>query len=292
MIPITWLQKNVFRNLILHTDDQKSYKHKSLELFQRALLLTETKPELNTLIDLKRIEYVYQHYKNDDKEELYVTALENIINQQPVNPSIELAYGKMVDFYLRRGELYRNNYDDEFKEDFKKAYAWIQKAKLTFSDGKYEDLIRNQKLRLNSKFVNITLESVIPANNDFLSYIQYRNTDKVYFRLYRLSQKEWEKYTSIRQTEEKLNYLKKRDIHREWERALKGKEDFNYHATELNIEGLDYGRYVLQSSLFPSFKYLKGNHLDLNTFTVSDMSYVHNSMESYTEGYVLKSYIR
>ena len=278
---------NIFKNLIIQSDDNLSYKLTALRLFQRALFLTESKPEVNTLIDLKRIEYVYNHLKQFDKQELYLEALERVTQLEPVNPSVELAYAKIIDHYLREGEAYSIDFDPKAKGFKLAAYGWIQKAKQKFVNGKYQDLIRNQKLKLNAKHLNITLESVVPAGKDFLSYVNYRNSDKVFFRLYQLDTKEWEKYLKIHQIEAKLDFLKKQEIQRAWDKELPGREDYNYHATELVIEGLDYGRYVLISSIYPSFKHLNGNHLDINSFTVSDMSYIHNSMESITEGYVL-----
>ncbi|NNF21647.1 MAG: hypothetical protein HKN67_06880, partial [Saprospiraceae bacterium] len=275
-----------FRKMVLTVTDERDYSWKALTLFQRALNEVH-KDEQREMINLERIEYVYQNSTINGKQEFYLNALKNLIEKDPDSKAAQMAHCKIIDYYLQQGEYYRSSFDKKYEQNFSKAYQWIQKAKKNFPKGEYADVVAIQQLKLNKRYCQLEMEQVVPAKNDFLAYVQYRNVDHLFFRVTKLNDKQWKEFNSKKNSDSKVNFLKKLESFRSWEIDLPGTGDFNYHGTEFPVEGLSYGKYILLASNTKEFEYGENKFVNLAIFHVSDLSYIYNSRAPVTELYVI-----
>ena len=276
-----------FRSLEIPERDVVDFKLEAIKLFQEIANSNDFSTDQKFQFQLKRLEYVRSFSEVHKKEELYKNALIEIVNSGIKLPELQMAYVKLIEFYLQKAESNTVKEDGVDINYFQEVFRWIQKSKNNFTKGIYDDVVAKQRQRLNEITLKISTENVVVPNKDFLANVNYRNAKRAYFRLFKLSEKDRDDYNQLRRQDDKLNYLLGKNIHREWQVELPQADDFEFHNIEIPIDGVSNGFYLLLSSNNASFAYNE-NDLDLiSEFQASNLSYIHQNRESGLEGYIL-----
>jgi hypothetical protein len=248
-----------------------------------------TDMETRAYLFLHRIEYLRRKYESVNREEMYINALRGFIQSPFSTKAKAMAFVKMIEFYLDKGSSSNNRkYETDY---FQEAFKWIQKYKMSYgSDGELNKIIDQQRQRLLSSHLDLSMASVIIPGKDFLGHCNYRNVSELHLRLYKINLGRWDRIQGIWRTEEKLSLLDGLDIYRAWSQPLPDAEDLNFHAAEIPFEAVETGFYILLASEDASFKVSGDNTLQLIPVNASALSYSFEDIGGQLSGRVINRF--
>ena len=248
----------VFVRYAFQSPDSASYQHQTLLLFQDLLRLRmRDGKNIPALLDadLKRLQFVYEKSVLDIKKERYLDALDNLLEKHRKSPLIAEVLYKKAYFYYQEG------FQDETKPDSTKAGYWKQAHQLcedaierfpgSVGASQCKGLIRTleePELRLQVEWVNI-------PNQPFLARVDFRNLEQVFGRVIQMNEKRKEQFEKAQNkgNEEALKYLKDLPATASWDFKLPAADDFRSHSTELKMDPLPPGKYLLLISSTKDF---------------------------------------
>lgn len=274
--PVTEFVKHKFT-----TKDTASLQHKAIELLQDILQWHSNDIKKDALLDadLIRLDFVYQHAINENKEKLYESALENIEEAFSNYEAAAQAMYLRAKLYYDKGQDFEPFAKTANQYEIKRAKELLEAAikKYPKSEGGINaqnllNSILQPSLSLETEKVNVPLQP-------FRTLVKYKNVPKVYFRLIKTSREEIKKMD--RRDYEKVwkDYVAMKPI-KSWSVALPDPADYQQHATEIKADALVNGVYLLLASIDENFA-LDKNIIAKQLTYVSNISYIHNNDNDY-----------
>jgi hypothetical protein len=147
-----------FSKIEIATKDTMAYKFYALKTLQNLTKfhLNDEKPGALIDIDLKRLDFVYRYLTLQNKQELYLNALQNLEQKTLKYPESCLVTARIAQVWIEKGNLYKPNQSDDHKWDNKKAYEICQQAIDRFPN--------NEESAMASNLQN---KSIIGRNRDY-----------------------------------------------------------------------------------------------------------------------------
>ncbi|HEX8532146.1 MAG TPA: MG2 domain-containing protein, partial [Cytophagales bacterium] len=163
----------------------------------------------------------------------------------PAGTSYGLA---LAEHLARRGETYEPFRSPAHREDLGAALRLcnniVEKFPATPA-GQSAAALRVQLLRKN---LSLKGEAVNPPGVPFRQLVEFQNVNRVYFSLYRLSSAELDALPTEGEPAQVLPYVASRKAFRQWRADLPGTADLQAHATEVKVDGLPLGQYLVVAS--------------------------------------------
>ncbi len=243
-----------FLNYNPETKDTSSAKLKTLQLLQKLTHYHQEAKNIPALIDvtLKRIAFVNTNAVLENKVGLYKTALQNLIDKYPNERMVALAYHKLAEQYHSEGLNYQEGGSEEDRVAIIKARELCKKAIGLFPKAPETSECRNLLISIEEKTLTQQVELVNGANQPILTMIGYKNIDKVYFKAIPLT-------ANLRRRLDRKNRQKQIKIYNQqtpiqtWNQTLPNPGDYRSHQTELKIQPLPFGQYVLMIATSSDF---------------------------------------
>jgi uncharacterized protein YfaS (alpha-2-macroglobulin family) len=270
-----------FANASFKTKDTASLQHKAILLLQDIIKfhLADAKPDALIDADLIRLNFVNQYGVFESKEKLFEGALKNVEEKYTDNPSSAPAGFLRAQIYYNRGQQFEPLTKTENQYEIKRAKELCEAIAKKFP--KSEGGINCQNLigTIVQPVLSIETEKVNTINEPFRTLVNYKNVLKVYFRIIKTSREEIKK--SDRRDYDKLwnTYVTLKPI-KNWSITLPNPGDYQEHAAEIKIDGLNNGVYLILASIDENFSTQK-NILAKQTIYVSNISYIHNNNQEY-----------
>jgi len=273
-----------FSKLTLLSKDTASLYQKALQVYQRLLAfhLEDERPDALIDADIDRLEFVYQHGVMENKDSLYEKALTTITGKYTDQPAAAQAYYLVANLHANKANVYNPlKTDDKDPANPKGEYiiaANICKQVLQQkeeSEGKAN--CYNLLQQIERKELNLITEQVNLPQQPFRTLVTYRNFSKLYFRLV-LMNDETKKKLANRYDDTYWNNIVLLQPMRSWDQALPATSDYQKHNTEIKIDALPVGQYLLVASTQPDFSFDK-NPLAAQVLYVSGISYINNFNE-------------
>jgi len=263
------------------TRDTASLQHKAILLLQDILKFHLNDANGDALIDadLIRLNFVYEHSTIEEKEKLYERALKNIEDKYADNPASAQAAYLRAQIYYTRGQQFEANTKTENQYEIKRAKELAEAIVKKFP--KSEGGINSQNLigSILQPSLNITTEKVNTINDPFRSLITYKNVQKLYFRVVKTSRDEIKKLDRREYDKLWAAYVTMKPI-KNWSVNLPDPQDYQSHSTEIKVDGLSSGMYLILASIDPNFSLTK-NIIARQLTYVSNISYIHNNNNEY-----------
>ena len=236
------------------TKDTSSAKLKTIQLLQELTEYHQSANNIPALIDvtLKRIAFVNTNAVLENKKELYKATLENLIKKYPAQKEIALAYHLLAQQYYSEGTGYQPGGSEEDRVAIIKARELCQKAIGLFSNIAETSECQNLLITINEKSLSQQVELVNGPDRPILTSISYKNVDQIYFKVIRLTDglKQVLKNNS---RPDQIKIYNQQETVQTWNQSLPDPEDYRVHHTELKIQPLPLGHYVLMISTSPDF---------------------------------------
>ncbi|MET4082917.1 TonB-dependent SusC/RagA subfamily outer membrane receptor [Pedobacter sp. UYP30] len=258
-----------FAKLTITAKDSASFYLQALHIFQHVFSfhLADGNKAALADADLKRLAFVNQHGVFTHKNELYLAALKKLEEEFiGTEQGAEAAYLIASNFNAlatdQNDSLKLNNVKAKsLAEELIKNYPKTQAAL------KAQNLIND----IISPQLSLSAEAVNTINNPFRLLVTYKNIDKIYLRVVKVTPNFLRDNPNNWDTTRTFTPLK------QWEQPLPSTKDFMLHSTEIKVDGLPSGQYYILASINPSFK-KDANLISYQLTSVSNISEIlHNN---------------
>lgn len=272
-----------FARTAFATTDSASFKFQTLLLLQDLIQfhLDDEKPDALIDADLKRLKFVHQNGILSAKNELYLKRLDELIAKHQKHPmASEVLYAK-ASYYEQQGRDYNIKKGDKYQWDWKTAVEICEETIENYPDAYGTKLCAQLKQGIESESVNVQSEQVNLPEQPFLLNVQYKNIEQLYFKVVPFEYDNW--LTLMReQYDQQLEKLNKYKARTKWSIELPKVGDYRTHSTEVMVESLPLGSYVIVSSDNPDFE---GGESSVNVLftTVSNLGYWHRKNQGVSE---------
>jgi len=231
-------------------------------------------------IEIQRMVFVFQNYKGQDAQNLYLKGLYRITEAFFAHKESAEAW------YLIARNLFYNQQTDDVKkgETIKEAYKICKTTieKYPGSDG--AEQCRGLISQIESKSLSIEVEQVNLPDENIMSLVGYKNIPKIYLKIVAFDRKAYEKIETLKQQEIDA-FVNNLPIVRQWDQILPAGNDFTDHRVEISIGKLAKGSYALVASDNPNFASEK-SALEMSPFFISNLAYWQSEMEKSSHIYV------
>lgn len=260
------------------TSDTSSRIYNTIRIYQRliAFHLRDEEPDALIDADLERIKFVREQSTHPDKDVLYYVSLKHLADQFNNLPAVLGARVLIAKYHLQRGSSYDPFGDTTHR--YEKARAreiLLELQKLPFDstrgNANYRNELKETLQIIEQKEIFINLELVNTPSQPFRASVLHKNVNKVYLRILKWDA-DLHKSIENRWQQNELNTILQKSPVRQWEQSLPVSGDFQQHRTEIKIDGLPAGKYVLIAGANPGFN---GSDygLGFGVFHVSGISY-------------------
>ncbi len=289
-----------FIQLPLKADDENSNDYLALKIYQDLLkfrLNDKANMEALADVDLMRLKYVRDHYFNkSENENLYFDALWEQRNAYLNAPAGTQYDYELATFIQQKTDAKEKQFFETKaigKNGMKDAIAICDEAIKRFPESEGAKNCAVVKENIFSKNLSLTTEETAIPNTKFLALVDYKNVSKIYLKIVPVDYKEVSKIFDLKTNETQndiINRINAMKAQKTWEQSLPGTADFENHTTEIKIEGLNKGFYLLVASTNKNFTAKLGQEaVAVTQFWSSQIAFVtrDNNNEKQFEVYVL-----
>ncbi len=263
------------------TKDTASLQHKALVLLQDILKfhIADVSPDALLDADLIRLNFVHEGSVSPVKEKLYEDALLDMEKKYATNPAAAMAMYLRGQIYLERGEEYEPFTKTANQYEIKRAAVLFQQAYARFPKSEGGINAMNAAKKIEQPYLNLETEKVNIPQQPFRTLVKYKNIKTVYLRVVKITREEIKKFD--RRDYEKTwgDYTKLKPV-KNWSINLPDLQDYQQHAAEIKIDGLDNGIYFILASIEADFSLTK-NIIAKQLTYVSNISYIHTNQNDY-----------
>lgn len=239
---------------------------RALHTYQQLLAFHLNDPQPDALIDadLQRLAFVHRYSVHPEKDSLYLHALRVLEKRYADVPASAQVSYQIIQF------LYDNRSTDlQQKTDLPSLKSRLDALIARFPNTEGAANASSLVQQLTNPSLAVQTEEVVLPDENSKALITYRNVNKIYIQLYANTLPI--DMQQNRLTEEQRTKLLQTSPVRSWEQALPAAEDLYEHHTELKIDPLPVGSYILVASATPDFQLAK-NIIHATPFQVSAIS--------------------
>ncbi len=260
------------------TKQTNSKQYAALRIYQQLLKshLNDKDPKALIDLDLDRLYYVYNKSPLENKNELFLNALNNLIKKYNNHPSVTDVYSAIANHYRSRADEYNPDTKPQYKDHYLKALEAIEEANKKFPDSKGAVSCRNMKKRIQQPSLSMNLEEINVSGEPFPILVTYKNVKKIYSKAVRIPHEKIDEWRAA-EAKDKLSLLAGEASFNNQTIELPDDGNYRSHSTELKIGELAFGHYAILISNNKDFSTTSGNVVIHGETTVSDLAYFHRN---------------
>ncbi len=262
------------------TKDSFSLEHKALLTYQQLIDFHLQDADHSALIDadIARLEFVRSNSTHPDKDQLYFNAINHIAHQYENLPAAAQAWYLVAAYYNAQADEYSPHGATSYRFARVKAKEIAEKIikQKDSSEGKINAW--NLLQSINSKSLTFYTEKVNLPGQAFRSLVKYKNISRLYLRIIKPDENLKKLMEKHRSDDIYWNAVTDIKAIKSWTQSLPATKDFQEHSTEIKIDGLPSGEYLLLASDNENFSGKK-TALGARYFYVSAISYINNGQD-------------
>lgn len=263
----------------IETSDTLSLHFYAVQIYQELLKLRlEKKKETDALVDadLARLQFVYNNSVNEQKDSLYLNALQHLRDEYHESPVVAQVIHAQAIFYNNQSSKY--NYENElthiFKDDKKKAIELCNEAIKKYPKSYGAEMCKTLIDQIKVKSVSMNVEAFIPAQNTFSAMISWKNLKEVHYRIASIDREKLKKIQANNYGDKLFDKIKKESKTIKTSKVeLPDEGDYLQHTSEILLEGLPLGTYIIMCATDDNFTY-KENMVCYSVFNSTQLSYI------------------
>ncbi len=262
------------------TNDSGSLHQKAILIFQELLKFHKNDGNPAALIDadIERLGFVYQYAVTDNKDAIYIDALQILAGRYINNPaSTQAAF--LAAQVMYNSALPASKSDSKISPyTVKQAKEMLDEIAKKFPGSEGGINARNLINQILHPEINLTTEKVNVPGLPFRSLVTYKNFKAIYFRLVELTPQLKKEVTKNYDNDKVFQTLTTTKSLKSWRQELPIADDYLSHSVEVKIDALPIGEYALIGSASENFSFDK-NPLAAQYFYVSDISFINSGLE-------------
>ncbi len=173
----------IFTHLKIDKKDSLSNIYYATKLFQEITWAHSNDEDRSALIDvtLKRLDFMYNNVIVDNKDELYLKTLNELIKQNTKHESVTEIIYKKANWYFKNAD--KNSLDDSLKIGKKIANRLCEEAIALYPDAYGASSCKHLQGQIKQKALSLKMEGVVAPKTNQKYLVDFKNLDTVYFRL-------------------------------------------------------------------------------------------------------------
>ncbi|MBS1783220.1 MAG: alpha-2-macroglobulin [Bacteroidetes bacterium] len=257
------------------TNDSASLLWHTIQLYRRILSfhLKDNSPDALLDANLARLQFVYNKSTIPTKKKLYMAALADVVSQYNHHPLSALASYRLIMIDYDEDNL--NNprqTSSSHSINYKSVKQRLDSIVKQFPNSEGGVLAKNALQNIVFKHLDLSTEKVVLPDEPSKILLQYRNVEKVSFRLVKLVHSNYRFLDNFNSYENNLtSSLLALPTLKTWEEVLPSSNDFATHSTEVKVAALPVGMYAVIVSAKDGFS-LTDNIVSYAVFQVSQLS--------------------
>ena len=258
--------------------DSSSPPYLALLLFQELIRFhtVDARPDALIDLDLERLAFVNQYATLPDKETLYEEALQSICQK----------YGKQVPAAAQAWYLLASTYESraaayQFPDDTTGQFCYLPAVEICRQVLEQKDSSAAKAQcavllgRILKPMLRLQTEKINSSGQAFRTLVSYRNISEVFFRLIPIGPDFKKKINETGPAADRFKELLGMQPLRSFSQVFPLPMDYQVHAAEMKMDGLESGEFVLLASNGPDFNPAK-DQMAQQHFYVSNISYLSN----------------
>ena len=255
-------------------DDTFALRYYAYKSYQKLLEFRLRDTAVAALIDADRLrlQFVFNNYSGENKNELYETALRRLAKKHPKNPESGRVLFTLAEFYADQARSYSRYSNKNLRWQYKKAISICDSVLAAYPNTNAEYNAKELRNSILTKEISFTTEEVMVPQQSCPALLNVRNMDSIYFRICAMPTDQH--FTS---QEERIAYYLNQSILVAWPFAFPLADDHQEHSSQIIIPPLASGNYVLLASPDPAFNCLGEKEKSLLAYSeirVSDIAYL------------------
>jgi uncharacterized protein YfaS (alpha-2-macroglobulin family) len=264
---------------ITNRDDKYALKYYALSIYQKIEQNLSATTNKDALLDaqLQRLRFVYNNSVNPTKEAIYMKTLKQVVEEFPTSYIVSEYSFAIASSFHQSAASYDPYGDTTARWHNKSAIEWCNftMAKFPKTIGSSQaQILKNDILRPSQSIVS---EEANEPLKPFRLLVNYQNTNQIYYKILKVDFDEYEKQKQNYESQAKLlKYLNAATVVKSGSQALPLPKDFQAHSTEIKIESLPNGFYVIQTSISKTFT-ANNNIINHAAFFNSNIAYLYDN---------------
>ncbi len=264
-----WLPAKEFTKAQLGNDDDPLIT--CLKIFQQLIDDKSSNENVRIYNNVKRLQFVNGILDENDR---FIKIIEDIYEKNAQKP-----VGSNIACYL--ASQYVRTYSEKDSATFDNYNKALKLCKNLNNDSSALSLVRY----IQNKEISVSIEKVTLPNEPLPAVISYRNTDHLYYKIFKLSESDKKKIESLKHNErmpwlDSQQHVKKGDV------QLTAESDYRHHRTIVALPGLPSGEYAMIGRYDENAK-ADSNKSFLMFFQVSKLCFIQDNNGSQTTIYTL-----
>jgi len=257
-----FLQAGEFVKLSLSSSDSLSQVLQAIKIFQglEAFHIVDKNPEAMVETELQRLAYVKEKAITHGNDSLYLDALKKMETRFRDFPC-----SAGISFMIAR--LYHDQSGNKTK-----ALQLCESTINRFPGSEGAADCHILAAQIKNRELEITNEAVISPDSPSLALISYKNMDRMYLRLFKVEQSEWDPKKESLKKDEMINFLATQQVSRTWEQLLPDFGDYARHSVETTLPGAAPGFFVILACSDTAFSN-SAKLITYSTFRVTSFNY-------------------
>lgn len=262
-----------FAQKTLDTTDQTSKQVKALAIYQQLLdfHLNDSTFDAYVEVDIERLKYVSDNAVFSNKEKQLFEVLTNSAEGLKQNKYAALYNYEIALLYQNWGRTYNTKTNEEHRWKLKEALELCESVIKDHPKTRAAEKCSVLKSQLLNTELQITTEKNIPIHAVSRLLVQYKNQDSLQFSALKINQIKLKAFNKLYQKEEKLKFLKKLPVIKEWKTSLKNEGDYQSHGTEISMPALAGGNYIIFTETTDSQNTFAYSTLQVTNITLSEI---------------------
>ncbi len=264
-------QPTAFAAMDFNSTDSMSNDLYAIQIYREVTKahLDDADPAPLVDVNLKRLFYVKSKCKDEQKNEWYLEALNQLIEKYSGNEVFsELIYHKAL-YYNGLGDLYsKENPDDRWQ--IKKAFELCSEGISKYPNSYGANLCTSLQQSIQEKSISFLTESAYIPERKGKFLVNYKNVDSLYFKVIEVNNDFFENNRYY--DENMVSELLKKPVAKEWSSKLQNPGDYQLHNTEIVLPALKFGMYVILASPKNNFS-IDRNAVAYANFAVTNLAY-------------------
>jgi len=264
-----------FASSSLPSEYSDDFKYHALTIYRELVKfhLNDREPAALIDADLARIKFVNENSILENKDELYLGALQNLKKTYPDDlMAAEVAYEIALE-HQRRGQKYDPFQPETNRWELKTAKEICEQAISRYPGSNGAQNCATLLRDITAPVLSFTMNYAGLPGKPFLAGLNFKSVKTVYFRI-----------AKVDPSEDRLNRQKEREealaeryrtlpAVKQWTLTLPDEGDFQKHTADIRIPALPQGYYVILASENADFSY-EEKGTAFATFWMSNISYI------------------
>ncbi len=236
-----------FSRLNITSKDSISQELNALKIYQALIKfhLKDEAPHALVDVNIHRLQYVSQNAIFDDKEAILTKMFKAESSKYESHEVSTLYDYEIANIYSTQAQDYNAKTKPENRWKLKDALDLCNAAISKFPKSRGAEKCIALKTNILNPNLQIKTESHLPIQTDARLLLTYKNLEQLDFKVYNLSEKQFEIFKKTYRKEEQQKIISKLDVEKQWQTTLKNENDYQNHNTEILLPKLDNGRYLI-----------------------------------------------